>query len=184
MGFSLGANVLIKALARDLGEFHVEGAVAVSVPIDLRAAQERISRPRNKMYHDYLLRLMRDGLLSGPGVSDEEKELLATKVRGIRDYDHWIIAPRFGFYSAEHYYESSSAKRYLVEVAKPTLIIQADDDPWIPRESFETVAWSKLATWIRLVMTRGGGHVGFHGRGSSVAWHDRAAACFFDGLEK
>ncbi|MDX1401635.1 MAG: alpha/beta fold hydrolase [Kiloniellales bacterium] len=179
MGFSLGANILLKALAEDMAGLKVEAAVAISCPIDLKAAQVRISKPRNKLYHNYLLGLMRRNFLAGPGVSDEDRCIIHKNIKTVRDFDQFIVSRRFGFSDAEDYYEKSSAKRYLPRISHPTLLIHADDDPWIPSRIYRDFGWRGLDPEIRLIMTRGGGHVGFHGEGSSAAWHDRAAAKFF-----
>ena len=172
--------MLLKALGCGLGGLRIGGAVAVSTPIDLKSAQLTISRPRNRVYHDYIVRLMRDGFLAGPGVAPEERRLVAEKVETVRDFDDYIVAPRFGFSSAEDYYEAASGRHALGDIDRPTLLIQADDDPWIPKAAFEAVAWERFAPMVRLVMTRGGGHVGFHGRSAAAAWHDRAALRFFE----
>src|SRR4029453_13099493 len=55
VGFSLGGNLLLKYLGEEGSLAPVLGAVSVSAPIDLKAAQLRIMRWRNRHYHDFLL---------------------------------------------------------------------------------------------------------------------------------
>jgi len=66
----------------------------------------------------------------------------------------------------------------LPEIRVPTLIIHARNDPWIPFASYRDVDWAANPRLLPL-FARGGGHVGFHGRGSPVPWHDRCMAVFF-----
>src|SRR4029077_12304557 len=77
--------------------------------------------------------------------------------------------------NAQDYYESNAAKHFLAGIARPTLILHALDDPWIPGACYTAIDWSHLPM-IEAVLTRRGGHLGFHGRGSRVPWHDRVTA--------
>ena len=93
MGYSLGGNILLNCLAEAAGGVAVRAAVAVSVPLDLKATQERMMRPRNKLYQHYLLRGLRRNNLAGPAVTPDERETLRRRVRSIYDYDQLVVAP-------------------------------------------------------------------------------------------
>ena len=47
IGYSLGANMLLKFLAEHAAGFDLRGAVSVSAPIDLSAASQRFLEPRD-----------------------------------------------------------------------------------------------------------------------------------------
>ena len=74
---------------------------------------------------------------------------------------------------ARDYYESNAAKHFITHIARPTLILHALDDPWIPADCYTAIDWSRLPM---AVLTSGGGHLGFHGQGSRIPWHDRVTA--------
>ena len=177
IGYSLGGNMLIKFLAEHGGGFPILGAVAVSVPIDLAAAQRRLMAPRNRVYHSYMLKRMKAEALAADGaLSDGERDAVVS-VESVRAFDEVFTAPRNGFRDVEHYYERSSAQRHLTAVKTSTLMIMARNDPWIPIESYLSFDW-RLTPAVRPVLQDSGGHVGFHGRGGRTRWHDRCALAF------
>ncbi len=69
------------------------------------------------------------------------------------------------------------ARRFLDEIRVPTLVIHAQDDPWIPAAVYTSYAWPRNRNLIPLLPRRGG-HVGFHASGSTVPWHDQCIASF------
>ncbi len=177
-GYSLGANMLLKFLAEHGDAFPIRAAAAVSAPIDLKATQQRIMAPRNALYHGYLLRRMRAEALDGAAEITAGERRAVLGARNIYQFDDAFVAPRSGFAGAEDYYAKCSAAKFLAAIAAPTLVIQALDDPWIPAAPFRRVDWRAKPNLVPL-LPPGGGHVGFHGRGSRTAWHDRCMVRFF-----
>jgi hypothetical protein len=179
IGYSLGGNMLLKYLGEEGRATPLRAAVAVSAPIDLSAASQRLMMPRNRVYHSYLIGRMRaEALAPSADLSAEERRAILA-ARTVYEYDDRFVAPRNGFADAADYYRRSSAVQHLGGIATPTLIIHARDDPWIPAESYRAVDWRGLPTLTPLLPPHGG-HVGFHGVGSRVPWHDRCAAVFLD----
>ena len=176
VGYSLGANLLLKFLSEGAGK--VTKAASVSAPIDLLATSKRILAPRNRVYHDYLLRRMiADALVPHADLGPVSRETVAG-VRTIWDYDDRVVAPRNGFDGANDYYARCSARPRLKDIAVPALLIHALDDPWIPGALYANYDWAANPNLVPL-LAAGGGHVGFHGAASRIAWHDRAIVRFF-----
>ena len=171
VGFSLGGNMLLKCLGEGVDDFPILAASSVSAPIDLKATQVRIMQARNALYQRYLLQGMK-------AESRAPAELLAT-LHSVYAFDDQVVAPANGFAGADDYYRRSSAKNYLVNIAVPTLVIHAEDDPWIPAAEYRAFDWAANPS-LTLLLSPGGGHVGFHGRGSLVPWHDRCILPFLD----
>jgi predicted alpha/beta-fold hydrolase len=67
----------------------------------------------------------------------------------------------------------------LGRIAGPTLVLHAADDPWIPVASHLSLPWPAAGN-VSLLVSPGGGHVGFHDRASPIPWHDRCVALFID----
>jgi len=176
---SLGGNMLLKYLGEGLNHDVLRGAVAVSAPIRLRDSQQRIMAPRNMAYHNHLLTQMKRTALNARNGSSLRP--LLKKTHTIYEFDDRIVAPNNGFASAENYYDSCSAEHFLDKISVPTLIIHARNDPWIPYQMHLDREWSKDGT-VSVLITSGGGHVGFHGARCSTPWHDRAACTFFRSL--
>ena len=172
VGFSLGGALALRLAQAPSRPEIVRAVVTVSAPLDLPATAERIARPRNRLYERWLLgrlkqetaRLWRDGPAS--------LRAAVQSARHIREFDDALTAKEAGFRDAADYYASCSPLRDMESLAVPTLIIHADDDPWVPPPSVAERAP------LRVAVTRGGGHVGFHGRGSRMPWYVGAAAHF------
>ncbi len=181
-GYSLGANMLLKFLGEFAGATpqglpHVQGAVAVSAPIDLKASQIALMRARNKPYQRYLLGRMRAEFLATPVPLTAAERAEIEAARTLYEFDDRIVAPRNGFDGADHYYAVNSACHALPGIDTPTLVVQALDDPWIPAKVYLEQDWAANPS-LRPVLSRFGGHVGFHGRGSPTAWHDTLMLAF------
>jgi uncharacterized protein len=175
LGQSLGGNLVLKFMGEGGHGLPVLATVAVSVPIDLAATCARMMTRRNFLYHRYMLDAMkREALAPGAAVSAAERAAIAA-ARNVYEYDDRFIAPRFGYRDALDYYESNAARHFLAGVTRPTLLLHALDDPWIPGTCYTAIDWSRLPM-IEAVLTPRGGHLGFHGQGSHVPWHDRVTA--------
>lgn len=179
VGWSLGANMLLKAVAEFGVEKGVRGAVAISAPIDLMGTARIFTAPRNALYHRHLLAGMRAEVSAAPGgLSQQERERIAS-ARSVIAFDDAFTAPRNGFSDAADYYARNSASRFLPEIRIPTRILHALDDPWIPRSAYIDMDWSSCRS-VRATLTRHGGHVGFHG--SDGVWSDAEALRFLEGV--
>jgi predicted alpha/beta-fold hydrolase len=173
VGYSLGGNVLLKFLGEGALPM-VRAAASVSAPIDLADAATTLTRLRNRLYQSWLLAKMRDEACAG-SISDDQRRAVAS-AKTVIEFDDRYVAPRNGFASAVDYYARSSAAPLMKRIGVPTLVIHATNDPWIPMTPYEQVDWSANPALTPLFGA--GGHVGFHGLGSRVAWHDRAIAAF------
>jgi hypothetical protein len=181
IGYSLGANMLLKYLGERGSEAPLKGAIAVSAPLDLAGTARRLMWRRNRLYQRYLLRHLRAESL-GEGAEINGKERVAIlEARSIWEFDHRFSAPRNGFRGAEDYYERNGAKRFLDGVAVPTLVIHALDDPWIPPEPYLAYDWRRNPSLVPLLPAEGG-HIGFQGRDRHTPWHDLCATRFLAAL--
>jgi uncharacterized protein len=175
LGQSLGGNLILKFMGEGGHGLPVLAAVAISAPIDLSATCATMLRRRNYIYQRFMLESMqREALTPGAALSSAERAAIAA-ARNVYEFDDRFIAPLFGYRDAEDYYESNAAKHFLAGIEKPALILHALDDPWIPGACYSAVDWPCLPM-IEAVLTAGGGHIGFHGQGSRVPWHDRVTA--------
>jgi uncharacterized protein len=178
VGYSLGGNMILKYAAEYGG---LRGAVSISAPIDLATASHRFLDRRNRFYLSYLLsRMKQETLETKEEVSAEERAVILG-VRTILEFDELVVAPRNGYSGAADYYAQNNARQFLADIALPTLLIHALDDPWIPARMYTDYHWSKTPHLLPL-LPRSGGHVGFHARGARIPWHDRCLGIFLERL--
>jgi len=169
VGFSLGGNVLLKWLGEQGAKLQLFAATAVSVPLVLSACASKLDSGFSKIYRASLLRELKDYVrlkqvhLESLGKT-EEAELLRQigdleKIKSFWQYDDRVIASLYDFANVEDYYQRSSSRQFLQTIAVPTLLIQAQDDPFMTPEVIPELA--ELSASICLEITQGGGHVGF-----------------------
>ena len=91
-------------------------------------------------------------------------------VRSIREFDHKIVARYCGFRDADDYYYRAASARVVDRIAVPTLILSAQDDPFI-RLFPETRARILANPNIDFIEARHGGHCAFLSRRSADGVH-------------
>src|SRR5690625_2386150 len=123
MGFSLGGNLVLKFLAEKDFPVVVPGGVSVSAPIDLQDAWRSIQRPRNALYHRYLLQNLRREIRQRPLDLNGQFLRRVLGARSIHHFDELWTAPLNGFESADDYYARCSTLALLPEITVPTLAI-------------------------------------------------------------
>lgn len=183
IGYSLGGNILINLMAdrAKANELPIRGLATVSAPIMPAQAARRLMTKRNTVYHSWLLsRMKKESTAQGARLSEAERRAIRG-ARTIRDYDDKFIAPRNGFAGADDYYARTAGAPLVPRIPVPTLMIHARDDPWIPATPYEVLQKHRLPH-IRIILTPGGGHVGFHATGHIETWHDRCVDVFLGSL--
>jgi predicted alpha/beta-fold hydrolase len=171
-GVSLGGNVLLKylgELAENVAE-RVVAAAAVSVPFDLERGSRFISQGFSRLYDRHFLRSLRKKaetkLLRYPDLFDSDA---LHRARTIYDFDDVVTAPVHGFQNAHDYYTRSSSLQWLSSIRRPTLLLSAIDDPFLPAAVLERVREVAAGNpCLELEFTDRGGHVGFVG--GRVPW--------------
>jgi len=96
---------------------------------------------------------------------------LAMRARTFAAYDRAVTAPLHGFADECDYWRRASCRPYLASVRRPTLLISAIDDPFVPPDALPTPA--ELSSSITAEFTARGGHVGFW---EGPPWRPRAWA--------
>jgi predicted alpha/beta-fold hydrolase len=171
-GYSMGGNLVLK-LAGEWGQRSPLVAVATVCPaIDLAPGSDALHEPANRMYELRFLRgLMRRFYRKAalyPGRYEPEG---IGPVRSLREFDDKIVARYCGFRDASDYYFRAASARVVDRIAVPTLVIHAQDDPFI-RILPDTRALLLANPNIDFVETRHGGHCAFLSRdpGDEIHW--------------
>jgi uncharacterized protein len=182
VGFSLGGNMLLKFMSEYGSDFPIKAAVSVSAPIDLSACNRQMLKFRNTAYQCYVMKCLKEDALGESAELTENERRAILESGSVYEFDNYFNAPRNGYATAEEYYEKNMALRFMGRIRTPTLLIHALNDPWIPARAYTDYAWESN-TYLIPLFSHGGGHVGFHSKGSVVPWHDRCAQVFFRHLE-
>ncbi len=162
-GFSLGGNMVLK-LAGEYGDnppAEVKAVCTVSPSVNLRASTELMAQPRNWIYEqDFLRRLRHRIRVKEKLFPDLYDSTGLRRIRSIEQFDDRYIAPMFGFENAYDYYAKASSLPVIVRIRIPTLMIHAQDDPFIP---FAPLRDPSIAAnpYVLLIAPEHGGHVAF-----------------------
>ena len=184
LGFSLGGNMVLKLAGED-GETlptEVVAVCAVSPSVDLRASSELILRKENWVYHRRFCRSLKKRMRLKKKLYPELYDLTRLpQIRTIREFDEEFVSRSNGFANAEDYYQRASSIRVAAGIRVPTLIIHAQDDPFIPFEPLRHAVFSENP-YILLIGTVNGGHVAFvssKSSGEDRFWAENRAVEFF-----
>ena len=163
VGFSMGGNLVLKMAGEfwDAAPPELRAIVAVAPALDLASCANALNEPRNFIYQRHfvtgLKRRMRFKSTLFPGRFPIDG---MRNIRSVRDFDQHITARFCDFAGADDYYARSSAARVLSQIRKPTLILTAQDDPFVPFTSFALPAIRENPA-ISLVAPAHGGHCAF-----------------------
>lgn len=183
VGFSLGGNLTLKYLGErgEAVDARVTGAATFSVPVDLEASSHQIDRSTNWHYRWYFLRTLRARIRRK---AEQHPETVHTaplrQVRTLRDFDDAYTAPLNGFRDADAYYRAASSRPVLSAIARPTLLVNAANDPFLAASCYPTEE-AEGHSHFHLEVPESGGHVGFVSACRSMYWSERRTASFLAG---
>ena len=179
VGFSLGANVVIKMLGEDREErtrqLRQRGSlskakkrsrpaadvfVAVSPPLELIKSCQLLDSPPCRLYQHMFLKDIKNRVRHGKfgHLNDLEREL--KHIKTFFEFDHRFTAPSAGFRGALEYYNHCASGLFIENVQVPGLILHSRDDPMIHPVGWDDTDWRRLPH-ITAELTRHGGHVGW-----------------------
>jgi hypothetical protein len=164
VGISLGGNVLLKWLG-ERGARAAPGvarAAAVSAPLDLRASGAALDHGLNRLlYTRMFLKSMKASALAK--IAAHALTVDAARVaaaRTLREFDDAYTAPLHGFRDVEDYWTRASSAPWLAQIRVPTLVLNAKNDPFLPRAALEAAA-QRASNAVLIESPDTGGHVGF-----------------------
>ncbi len=161
-GVSLGGNALLKwageqeGAARDV----VQAVAGVCAPLDLTAAGRALQQGFSLVYARHFLATLKVNagakLARFPSLFDGARMRAA---RNLYEFDDAVTAPLHGFRDAGDYWRRASSKPWLGGIRLPALVLNALNDPFLPREALP--AQQDVAAAVTLEYPAGGGHAGF-----------------------
>ena len=158
-GVSLGGNALLRWLGESQHQAEiVDAACAISAPLDLAGGGAALSRGLNMIYTRMFLQTLKPKcvhkLKQYPGLFDRDTMLRA---RTLYEFDNIVTAPLHGFRDTDDYWHRASAKHVLSDITVPTLVLNAQNDPFLPPQHLPRTA----SPHVTLDYPEHGGHAGF-----------------------
>ncbi|WP_050477411.1 YheT family hydrolase [Herbaspirillum rhizosphaerae] len=158
-GVSLGGNALLRWLgeSQHQAEF-IDAACAISAPLDLAGGGAALASGFNRIYSHVFLRTMRTkSLVKLNQFPDLFSRDALMQARDLYTFDNIVTAPLHGYRNTEDYWDRASAKHILHDITVPTLVLNAQNDPFLPARYLPQSA----AACVKLEYPAEGGHVGF-----------------------
>ena len=134
---------------------------AISPSVDLDASGNSIGQPSNWIYHRNFVRRLKNRIRLKSKLYPEVYDISDLHlIRTLREFDERFTSVAHGFANAADYYDKASALRVMDQIRVPTLIIHAQDDPFIP---FAPLRDHSVGAnpYILLLGPERGGHVAF-----------------------
>ena len=176
VGYSLGGNMTLKLMGEQGDDPRLLGAVAVSVPLLLPLCAERMDRGMSRLYRRRLIdelmvgwQARYDGMVAAGRLDAAvlQQHLAHAPFRSFWEFDDKLMAPLHGYADVHDYYTRCSSRQFLRDIRRPTLVIHAEDDPFMSPGVIPLAA--ELSPWVQFELSPTGGHVGFIEGGSAGA---------------
>lgn len=186
-GVSLGGNALLKWLAREGSQARaiIGAASAISAPLDLMIAGDRLGRGINRAYGNLFLGTLRaKSLVKLDRFPDLYERNAVRHARTLRQFDDVVTAPLHGFRDADDYWTRASSKQELGRIETPTLIVHARNDPFLP--GIFLPAPTDVSPSVELDLPATGGHAGFASGPfpGNLDWLPRRLIGFFEAHDR
>lgn len=180
IGFSLGGNLTLKYLGeKRKRDPKIKKGVGISVPLDLGSSCDQISSIGFGLYTRRFLKTLRQKVQKKASLFPAEFDLTKfSSIKTLRDFDDNYTGPLHGFADAEDYYQTNSSLKFLPDISIPTLIINAQNDPFLSPTCFPSDLAKKLDQ-VHFEFPKHGGHVGFMCAGNNKRYYSETRAVEF-----
>ena len=191
MAHSLGGTAALNMILDfDDAARRLAGLVTIGTPLDMVATAARFHAPRNRPYVRYMLSGLKQIADTVPDL-DPALHRAAMAAKSVRDFDDLVTARLAGYADSAAYYAGTSVHHRLQDAPIPVLLLQGSNDPWVPSQPAldqprpanppaQVNLQADPKAGVQVVVTRGGGHVGFHDR--QLNWHIRATIAWCGAL--
>lgn len=163
VGYSMGGNMVLK-YAGEMGvdaPLQLKALIGISPAADLSASSTALDQGINRVYQWHFLQRMKARFRSKAELFPEIYSARGLPpIRSIREYDEHIVARYCDFLGAEDYYDRAAAARVVDRIAVPTLVVHAQDDPFIILTP-PTRAKMHANPHVELIEPQYGGHCAF-----------------------
>lgn len=160
VGFSLGANTLLKYLGERGEDTSIQAAAAVSPPFDLARIARTFHLGSGRPYAPRFMKSLREKALNHAELNGSQIDIQRVMTaKTMVDFDDAVTAPLHGFQDADDYYSRNSSGKFLPDIRVPTLVIRAIDDPFFGSDIPHMALAANES--ILPILVPHGGHVAF-----------------------
>jgi uncharacterized protein len=160
LGYSVGGHIVLRAAAAQVDE-RVRAAAAVCPPLDLGRATVAFDHPALRPYRRHIFRGLNKAYAAAAARGRvHAPPAVVARARSCRERDSLTVVKRFGFRSAEDYYERESVAPRLHNLQTPSLVVASRNDPLVPADTI-IPALARASSALSVAWVEAGGHVYF-----------------------
>jgi hypothetical protein len=160
LGYSVGGHIALRAAIEQV-DSRLRAVAAVCPPLDLHHATTAFDHPARRPYRLHIFRGLNKAYAATAKRGRVQVPLqVVARARSCRERDSLTVVSRFGFRSAEDYYERESVASKLNRLRIPSLVVMSRQDPLVPAETvIPAIAGASRA--LSTLWVEPGGHVYF-----------------------
>ena len=185
VGFSMGGAITLNYLTK-MKEHHpaeLVAAVVISAPVDVGASADELEKRKNRFYLQRFLKKMIKRIKAKAAQFPELIDVSrADEIKTFSEYDIRFTAPLNNCKDPAEFYRKASTRDRLHEINIPSLLVIAENDPFMPASCYPYDVANDHKYFHLEVPTRGG-HVGFTIRSLQYSWMEARALEFIKGFE-
>ncbi len=182
VGFSMGGAMILNYLT-DIAVNRpaiISKAVVISPPVEVGDSAKQLEKRSMTFYRkrflDKLKKKMKQKAVMHPSFINVNK---IDKINTFAAFDIRYTAPLHGFATTKAFYKKASSKHKLANINIPTLLLIAQDDPFMPASCYP-ITEAKNNSNLYLEITKRGGHVGFPLKNHQHSWMELRALEFME----
>ncbi len=172
VGISMGGSLSLKYVGENAGKISpvIKRVVAFSVPCHLASSARELDKPSKKFYlNRFLKKLGKKIQLKAASFPDVISYEGFDQISSFEQFDNRYTAPLHGFRNAKDFYDRASSLPHIEKIRIPTLIVNAQNDPFLPPECFPYDI-ARESEYVFLETPKRGGHTGFTMSGKKENW--------------
>jgi len=167
-GFSLGASFALRIAADSGRELGLDGAVAISPPVDPKRAMEALNNGWFAYERYFFTRWYRSLQYKLECFPDLDYGADLAQARSIDDLNRLFVPRHTPYRTVDEYFAAYAVVGdRLAALAVPAAIVAAEDDPIIPADDFARIDAHQL---LDIEIQRFGGHCGFIENLAARSW--------------
>ena len=160
LGYSVGGHIVLRAAIERL-DARVCAAAAICPPLDLRRATTAFDHPARRPYRRHIFHGMNKAYAAAATRGRVHvPPAVVARAQSCRERDSLTVVTRFGFRSAEDYYERESVAPRLHSLQIPSLVVASRNDPLVPVDTI-VPALADASRALSVAWVEAGGHVYF-----------------------
>lgn len=174
VGISMGGGQTLRYLGQG-DEFpipsEIKKAVAISAPCSLQESADTLNESSNRIYERRFLNKLTKKIKAKAEQFPEINVNGIDDIKRLSDFDDRYSGPLNGLKDAKAFYEYCNPYPYLEKIDRPTLILNAVNDPLLKGDCYPS-HMAEVNENIYLEMPNRGGHVGFALPGSEFTYSE------------